>query len=302
MFQRVFNPSKGNPAFLPSNRLSSAVGSQDDFHVGKGVEDTPSTTAEIERFFDTVPKMTLSYFLEAGGDTPLSPNSSSILFAYLFFEFRWGSGFFGANTLFEMRIPLTLHWQVKMQMLCNTCFGHLAFFTKQNPWGNGGMWWSDRVFFLDGVHLHPSGQSEMNTSRLTRCSRCDKGALLLCFFNLGNLEMIGWILSICQFPNCVSWFIKFCLLIHQSWILSFSVFCSVPRQCDAWIHHWLGMLEQNYFTSLRRSLPDQWKKGNWLFRYIDSRGWHPTQLCGDCGIMINHDIRIPIKQPVFHGK
>ena len=44
--------------------------------------------------------------------------------------------------------------------------------------------------FLDGVHLHPSGQSEMNTSRLTLCSKCDKGALLLCFFNLGNLEMI----------------------------------------------------------------------------------------------------------------
>lgn len=46
------------------------------------------------------------------------------------------------------------------------------------------------VFFLDEVHLHPSGQSEMNTSRLTLCSKCDKGALLLCFFNLGNLEMI----------------------------------------------------------------------------------------------------------------
>ena len=77
-----------------------------------------------------------------------------------------------------------------MQMLCNTCFGHLAFLQSRTLEAMVGC--DDLIVcsFLDGVHLHPSGQSEMNTSRLTRCSKCDKGVLLLCFFNLGNLEMI----------------------------------------------------------------------------------------------------------------
>ncbi len=51
-------------------------------------------------------------------------------------------------------------------------------------------------------------------------------------------------------------------------------------------------------TSPTNKLKSIWamKKGPpWLFRVY--RGWNTTQV-----IIINHEIRIPIKQPVFHGK
>ena len=42
----------------------------------------------------------------------------------------------------------------------------------------------------------------------------------------------------------------------------------------------------------------KWKKGSWLFRvYI-----YGILLPSYVGILINHEIRIPIKQPGFHGK
>lgn len=71
-----FQPSKGNPPFLPAidwvRKLEAKL-----CLCWVGGSGHPSTTLKLNgRDSDTVPKMTLSYFWSRG-DTPLSPNSSS---------------------------------------------------------------------------------------------------------------------------------------------------------------------------------------------------------------------------------
>ena len=203
MFQQVFNLQKVTPSpFLPSKKIEFGSWKPSYVYVGSVLR-TPfhhrwNWTVEIQ-----YPKWR-SHIFWSRGDTPLSPNSSSSFLRTDSLNFG-GGVVFSVPTLF---LKWDFHWPCIDRSRCR-CYATLAsatWFFLQSRTLEAMVGWDDLIVcsFLDGVHLHPSGQSEMNTSRLTRCSKCDKGALLLCFFNLGNLEMIEWILSICQFPNCVS--------------------------------------------------------------------------------------------------
>lgn len=145
MFQRVFNLQKVTPRpFLPAIDWVWKLEAKFD-KCWVGGSGHPSTTLKLNGR-DTVPKMTLSYFLKPGRYAFVP--KLLILFAYLFFEFRWGSGFL-VPTLF---LKWEFHWPCIDRSRCR-CYATLAsatwLFYKAEPLRQ---WWDVMIWscFLFG--------------------------------------------------------------------------------------------------------------------------------------------------------
>ena len=156
-------------------------------------------------------------------------------------------------------------------------------------------WWSQLngphpIYIMNVTHLKFNSsplQSYQNPKRKGSFSNCPLSGS---FLNFGG----GYTFWFCFPPK--KWRIDF-----SSGFSPGASYEAIPHEAHLSIGGWWEWCHGSFRGGYKLTscfLNEPWTFQPWLVRLC--RGWNPTQLYGDYNK--NHEIRIPINQPVFHGK